>query len=80
VWAKSLTPDVVSILREYGHDIGYEQTDQDPYWLRDMFAYFEAHTYLGSDSERNFELARTIAIQPMTDFRTWSVANMRVGS
>jgi uncharacterized protein YbjT (DUF2867 family) len=71
--------DVVAILREQGHDIAYEQTDEDPYWLRDMFAYFEAHTYFGPDADEKIELARTISTEPITDFRTWSAANMPAG-
>jgi uncharacterized protein YbjT (DUF2867 family) len=72
--------DVVAILREQGHDIAYEQTEEDPYWLRDMFAYFEAHTYFGPDADEKIELAKTVSTEPMTDFRTWSAANMSVGN
>jgi uncharacterized protein YbjT (DUF2867 family) len=70
--------DVIAILREQGHDIAYEQTDEDPYWMRDMFAYFEAHTYFGPDAEDNIARAKAVSIDPLTDFATWAAANMPV--
>jgi hypothetical protein len=65
--------DVVAIPREEGHDIAYAQTDEDPYWLHDMFAYF------GPDADQEIELAKTISTEPTSDFRTWSTENMPVG-
>jgi hypothetical protein len=65
--------DVVAIPREEGHDIAYAQTDEDPYWLHDMFAYF------GPDADQEIELAKTISTEPTSDFRTWSAVNMPVG-
>ena len=71
--------DVVAIPQDEGHDIAYAQTDEDPYWLHDMFAYFEAHTYFGPDADQKIELAKTISTEPTSDFRTWSAVNMPVG-
>jgi uncharacterized protein YbjT (DUF2867 family) len=68
--------DVIATLREQGHNIAYAQTDQDPYWMRDMFAYFETYTYFGPNSDENIARARAIAVEPLTDFATWAAANM----
>jgi uncharacterized protein YbjT (DUF2867 family) len=71
--------DIIATLRDQGHDIAYEQTDEDPYWLRDMFAYFEAHTYFGPNADEKIALARDVVTEPISDFRTWASANMPVG-
>lgn len=71
--------DVIAVLREQGHDIAYEQTDEDPFWLRDMFAYFEKYTYFGPDADTKIALAKTVSAEPMADFRTWAAVNMPVG-
>jgi uncharacterized protein YbjT (DUF2867 family) len=70
--------DVIATLREQGHNIAYEQTDEDPYWMRDMFAYFEAYTYFGPESDDNIARAKAISVEPLTDFATWAAANMLV--
>ena len=70
--------DVIATLRQLGHDIAYQQTDEDPYWMRDMFAYFEKYTYFGPDSDEKIALAKTISVEPLTDFATWAAANMPV--
>lgn len=68
--------DVIATLRQLGHDISYEQTDEDPYWMRDMFAYFEEYTYFGPDSDEKIAHAKAISVEPLTDFATWAAANM----
>jgi hypothetical protein len=42
--------DVIATMRSLGHNIAFAQTDDDPYWMRGMFAYFEEHTYFGPDA------------------------------
>jgi hypothetical protein len=42
------------------------------------FAYFEAHTYLGSDWSERIALANKIAGGPATRFSTWARANIPV--
>ena len=70
--------DVIATLREQGHNIAFEQTDEDPYWMRDMFAYFEAYTCFGPNSDDNIARAEAISVEPLTDFATWAAANMPV--
>jgi uncharacterized protein YbjT (DUF2867 family) len=70
--------DVIATLRGQGHNMAYEQTDEDPYWMRDMFAYFEAYTYFGPESDDNIARAKAISVDPLTDFETWAAANMPV--
>ena len=43
-----------------------------------MFAYFETHTYFGPNADEKIELAKTISVEPLTDFPTWAAANMAV--
>ena len=68
--------DVIATLRRLGHDITYEQTDEDAYGMRDMFAYFEAHTYFGPDADEKIALAKTVSVEPLTDFAAWAAVNM----
>ena len=68
--------EIVGVLRGQGHDISFEQTDQDPYGLRDMFAYFEEHTYFGPEADKKTTRAREMTVEPFTDFATWAQRNM----
>jgi hypothetical protein len=43
-----------------------------------MFAWFEAHTYLGSDSRERIALANKVAGRPPTKFSTWARVNFPV--
>ena len=70
--------DVIATLRKQGHNIAYAQTDEDPYWMRDMFAYFETYTYFGPESDEKISRAKEISVEPLTDFATWAAANMPV--
>lgn len=70
--------DVIATLRSQGHDIAYAQTADDPFWMRDMFAYFEAHTYFGPNADEKITLAEAVSIEPLTDFSTWAAANMPI--
>ena len=45
-----------------------------------MFSYFEAHTYLGSDSSDQIALANKIAGGQPNKFSTWARANFPVQS
>ena len=42
------------------------------------FAWFEAHTYLGSDSRDRIALASKIASRQPTKFSTWAQVNFPV--
>ena len=68
--------DLVATLNEQGHDLVYEQVDEDPFNLRDMFEYFEKYTYMGPDAEEKIVRAREAAGTPFTDFATWAKANI----
>ena len=43
-----------------------------------MFSYFQAHTYLGSDSSDRIALANKIAGRQPTKFSTWTRLNVPV--
>lgn len=70
--------DVIVTLREQGHNIAYVPTGDDPYGMRDMFAYFEAHTYFGPNSDEKIARAAAISAEPLTDFASWAAVNMPV--
>jgi uncharacterized protein YbjT (DUF2867 family) len=70
--------DVIATLQQQGHDIAYEQTDEDPYWMRDMFAYFETYTYFGPAANVKIARANAVSVEPLDDFATWAAANMPV--
>ena len=48
------------------------------YQIAAMFRYFEAHTYLGSDSSDRIALANKIAGRQPTKFSTWARLNVPV--
>ena len=68
--------DVVETLRNQGHNLAYSQVQDDPFGVREMFAYFEAHTYFGPDADTKIALAKRVSTKPFTDFATWAKANM----
>ena len=68
--------DIVATLVSQGHDLRYSQATEDPWGLRDMFAYFEEHTYFGPDAELKIASAAAVSTKPFTDFATWAKTNM----
>src|SRR4029077_7347532 len=46
--------------------------------VAEMFSYFQAHTYLGSDSSERIALANRIAGRQPTNFSTWAHVNLPV--
>jgi hypothetical protein len=46
--------------------------------IGEMFSYWEAHTYLGSDSSAQIALANKIAGRQPTEFSTWARVNFPV--
>ena len=68
--------DIVDTLRSQGHSLAFSQATEDPWGIRDMFAYFEAHTYFGPDADTKIALAKEISTKPFTDFATWANINM----
>jgi hypothetical protein len=43
--------------------------------IAEMFAYFQAHTYLGSDSRDQIALANKVAGRQPTSFSAWAQVN-----
>ena len=73
--------DIVATLNSQGHDLAYIQGTDDPWGIRDMFAYFEDHTYFGPGAEPRIDAARSATTRsatttPFTDFATWAKSNM----
>lgn len=77
--------DVIDTLKRQGHGFSYKRLSTEDFStlfsgaseIAEMFDYFEAHTYLGSDSRDEIALARKIAGKRPTDFATWARANFR---
>ena len=76
--------DIVATLNRAGHNLAYSQMPDDV-WdgsfpgapeAREMFKYFEAHTYFGPDADTKIALAKEVATRPFTDFATWAKTNM----
>ncbi len=78
--------DIITVLRRQGHDIAFEEVsardwDAQSPWapaVREMFSYFEAHTYFGPDASSKIALAKTVTTKPFTKFDAWATANMPV--
>ena len=68
--------DIVATLNSQGHNLTYSQVPDDPLGIREMFAYFEAHTYFGPDADTKIALAEDVSTKPFTDFATWAERNM----
>ena len=68
--------EIVATLVSQGHDLAYSQATEDPWGIRDMFAYFEAHTYFGPDAGEKIANAKAVSTKPFTDFATWAKINM----
>jgi uncharacterized protein YbjT (DUF2867 family) len=68
--------DIIANLRSQGHNIGYVETTDDPYFVRDMFSYMETYTYFGPDAATKIALANDVTTKPFTDFETWAARNM----
>lgn len=72
--------DIVGTLNGQGHKIAFNQVPVEVFStffdgaaeLAQMFAYFEKHTYLGSNHDRQIKLANEIAGKPATDFANWA--------
>jgi len=72
--------DIVGTLKGQGHKVAINEVPGDVFSsffdgaaeLAQMFAYFEKHTYLGSNHELQIKLANEIAGKPATDFANWA--------
>jgi len=75
--------EIVETLNQQGHKLSVKQVPTELFAtffpgaaeIAEMFRYFQAHTYLGSDSSDRIALANTIAGRQPTKFSTWARVN-----
>ena len=75
--------EIVDTLNRQGHNFSYTQVPKEVFAglfpgaaeIAEMFNYFQAHTYLGSDSRDTIALANTIAGRQPTKFSAWARVN-----
>jgi uncharacterized protein YbjT (DUF2867 family) len=78
--------DIIEALNRQGHKFSFKQVPQEPFAssfpgaaeIAATFAYFQAHTYLGSDSRHQIALANAVAGGPATKFAAWAKVNFPV--
>lgn len=78
--------EIVDVLDRQGHNFSFTQVPADVFAtlfpgaaeIAAMFRYFEAHTYLGSESSDRIALANKIAGRQPTMFAEWSRVNIPV--
>lgn len=75
--------EIIATLNRQGHAFSFTQVPREVFagWfpgaedIAAMLAYFEAHTYLGSDSRDAIALANKVAGQLPTNFAAWAKSN-----
>jgi uncharacterized protein YbjT (DUF2867 family) len=75
--------EIVETLNRQGHNFSYQQSPKESFAgafpgaaeIAEMFSYWEAHTYLGSDSSDLIALANKVAGREPTRFSTWAGEN-----
>jgi uncharacterized protein YbjT (DUF2867 family) len=78
--------EIVETLNRQGHDFSFKRVPPEVFAtlfpgaaeIAAMFAWFEAHTYLGSDSRDRIALANKVAGRQPTAFSTWARVNFPV--
>jgi len=78
--------DIIDTLNRQGHKLSFKQVPKDVFAtsfpgaaeIAETFGYFQAHTYLGSDSYHRIALANKIAGRPPSRFSTWARVNFPV--
>jgi uncharacterized protein YbjT (DUF2867 family) len=78
--------EIIETLNRQGHSFSYKQIPKADFArsfpgaaeIAEMFSYWEAHTYLGSDSSERIALANKIAGTQPTRFATWARLNFPV--
>jgi uncharacterized protein YbjT (DUF2867 family) len=78
--------EIVDTLNRQGHDFSFKQVPKEVFAasfpgateIAATFAWFEAHTYLGSDSRDRIAFANKIASRQPTRFSTWARMNLPV--
>jgi uncharacterized protein YbjT (DUF2867 family) len=75
--------EVIDTLNRQGHNFFFNQVSKEVFAgffpgaadVAEMFGYFQAHTYLGSDSHDQIALANKIAGRSATKFSAWARVN-----
>jgi hypothetical protein len=75
--------EIIETLNRLGHDFSFRGVPMDVYVslypgaaeVAMMLSYFQAHTYLGSESPDEIALANKVAGRQPTGFATWARAN-----
>jgi len=75
--------EIVETLNRQGHNISYNRVPQESFAgafpgaaeIAEMFSYWEAHTYLGSDFSDRIALANKVAGREPTRFSNWAREN-----
>jgi uncharacterized protein YbjT (DUF2867 family) len=75
--------EIVETLNRRGHEFSFKQIPREVFAslfpgaaeLAEMIGYWEAHTYLGSDSSDRIALANKLSGRQPTRFATWATAN-----
>jgi uncharacterized protein YbjT (DUF2867 family) len=75
--------EIIDALNRQGHNFSFNQVPKDVFAglfpgaaeIAEMFYYFQAHTYLGSDSRDSIALANKIAGRQSTEFSAWAQVN-----
>ena len=76
--------EIVDTLNRQGHRYSFKQVPKQAFArlfpgaseVAETFAYFQAHTYLGSDSSDRIALANKVAGRQPTTFSAWARANV----
>src|ERR1700674_709526 len=75
--------EIIDTLNRQGHNLSFHQVPKEVFAgffpgaaeIAEMFAYFQAHTYLGSDSRDQIALAHKVAGRQATKFSAWARVN-----
>jgi uncharacterized protein YbjT (DUF2867 family) len=75
--------EIIDALNQQGHNFSFHQVPKEVFAgffpgaaeIAEMFAYFQAHTYLGSDSRDQIALANKVAGRQATKFSAWAQVN-----
>ena len=78
--------EIVDTLNRQGHEFSFKQVPTEVFAtlfpgaaeIAATFAWFQAHTYLGSDSRDRIALANKVAGRQPTKFSTWARVNFPV--
>jgi hypothetical protein len=78
--------EIVDTLKRQGHEFSFKQVPKEIFAsffpgaaeIAEMLSYFQAHTYLGSDSHDRIALANKIAGRQPTNFSAWARVNFPV--